>query len=116
MPMPTAADYREVNGTSYKLETAPEVVNVLERVRLNHIRVELHYGDVQTGRDWNETYDVTGSLGRSTGPIKVPILLKTRRSSGGGAILDHCIVKIVRLDGATKGTVLYQHPTYQKGE
>ncbi len=102
--------YKIVNGTSYDIRTPNEVVQILERSRLNRTRLHISLGDVETGRDWLEEHDVFGHVGRSTGTIKVPLLIPTRRSLGGAGILDHCIVRI-RLNGA----VLYQHPNYYVG-
>lgn len=101
--------YKVVNGTSYHRETPDHIINVLESVRNNQTRITVSYGDIETGRDWNEVYDITGTIGRSTGDIKIPLLVHNRRSMGGCALLDHCIVKIVRSRGKT---VLYQHPKY----
>jgi hypothetical protein len=101
--------YKVVNGTSYHTDTHDEVVNVLENAMANHIRIRVYYGDAKTGRDWDESYDVTGYVGRSTGKVKVPLLVYNSRSLGGTAILDHCIVKIVRTAGKS---LLYQHPNY----
>jgi len=44
--------------------------------------------------------------------VKVPLLIANRRSLGGTAILDHCIVRIRSSAG---GRVLYQHPDYHFG-
>lgn len=104
--------YQIVNGTSYHIETPVAVVQVLERARQNRTRIHVSYGDATTGRDWLEEWDITGFVGRSIGPVKVPLLIANRRSLGGGAILDHCIVRI-RLSAG--GGILYQHPTYHYG-
>ena len=72
-------------------------------------RVRLVYGDIKTGKDWLEECDVIGTIGRSTGTKKVPLLIHNSRSWGGGAILDGCIVKIV--DVKTK-RVIYQADNY----
>lgn len=56
--------------------------------------------------DWNEQFDVTGYVGRSTGPIKVPLLIHNRRSLGGPAILDHCIIGV--RETGKDGRLLYQ--------
>ncbi len=87
-------EYQIVNGTSYDARTKQEVIDVLETARKNNTRIILDYGDVKTGSSWNETYDITGTLGRSTGKNKISILLYNKRSIGGGAILDHCIIGI----------------------
>lgn len=89
--------YQELeSGTCYHIETPEPVIKRLEDARINRYRLRLFFGDTKTGRDWGEENDTMGRVGRSTGRIKIPLLLRTRRSSGGGAILDHCIVKIMR--------------------
>jgi hypothetical protein len=67
---------------------------VLEMARKERIRIVLDYGDVNTGESWGEEHDIYGYVGRSSGKIKIPILVYNRRSFGGGAILDHCIIGI----------------------
>jgi hypothetical protein len=103
-------EYKLVNGTSYNLETSEAVVKVLEKCRHTGNRIRVEYGDVETGRGWGDDYDVTGTVKRSMGPTKVPLLLHNARSSGGGAMLDHCVVAIMTSIGAVD---LYRHPTYQ---
>jgi hypothetical protein len=105
-----ADKYKVVGGTSYHKETPDEVVRALETARNTGSRVKLYYGDVKTGRDWHEEYDTVGTVGRSTGEIKIPLLIKTGRSLGGGGILDHCIVKI---KDTRTGHVIYQNPKYK---
>ena len=97
------------NGTCYNVKTPAGVVEVLEEARLSHRRIRIFYGDQQTGRDWGEENDTIGTIGRSTGNIKVPLLLKMSRSYGGGALLDHCIVKIT-----IDKRVRYLHPNYHQ--
>lgn len=101
----------EVNGTTYKDETPEDVIRVLERARMARFRIRVDYGDTETGESWGESFDTTGYVGRSMGPVKIPILVHNARSMGGGGILDHCIV---RIEYANKrdGGVLYEHPTY----
>ena len=98
-----------INGTTFHDETPIAVCNILNDAissrRLKRIRI--FFGDKETGKDWNEFYDNIGYVGRSTGLIKIPLMIHNTRSTGGGAILDHCIVKIT----VDKKTV-YQHPKY----
>lgn len=103
--------YQIVNGTSYDERTPVEVARLLENQRVSGTRVRLFFGDTTTGKAWPEENDVTGRLGRSMGPVKVPILLAKGNSMGGGAVLDHCIVAIL-----TEHGWLYKHPTFSTGE
>lgn len=104
-------EYRKVGGIFYHADTPDAVVRALEQARSSRQRIRLYYGDTQTGRDWLEEHDVEGYIGHSTGPLKVPLLIPNRRSHGGPALLDHCIVRIKW----SKGGVLYEHPTYHTG-
>jgi hypothetical protein len=89
--------YKEVNGTSYHKNTPQQVIDILERARENRTRLLFDFGDTKTGKSWGEVYDIRGTIGRSTGTIKIPLLIKTTRSFGGGGLLDHCIIKITNI-------------------
>ena len=107
--------YKTVNGTSYDERTPDEVIAVLESARQNRTRLHVSLGETegpQAGRDWLDSTDTQGYVGRSMGPVKVPLLIANRRSTGGGAILDHCIVRIRE---SARGRVLYQNPKYHHG-
>lgn len=101
------AKYKVVNDTSFHINTPNAVVAVLERAREVKTRIRIFYGDTQTGRDWMEIFDTVGIIGRSCGPIKIPLLFRNSRSYGGHAILAHHIVKIT-----IDKNVVYQHPKY----
>lgn len=107
--------YLVVNGTSYDERTPADVIRVLENARANRTRLHISFGETagtNLGLDWLEEFESYGYVGRSMGPIKVPLLIANSRSLGGGAILDHCIVRIRESSG---GRVLYQHPNYHFG-
>lgn len=114
-------NYKIVDGTYYDVRTPDEIVSILEDSRKNRKRIRIHYGFTnaaeaqekgkQVGRDWLEENDVTGHVGRSTGSIKIPLMIATDRSTGGPGLLEYCIVKI----RDTCGQVLYQHPNYHYG-
>jgi len=97
-------EYQEVDGTFYDKRTNKKVIEVLERVRKDGVRIVVDLGDTKTGESWNEVYDISGTIGRSTGKIKIPLLIHNKRSLGGGALLDHCIIGIKESRG---GKVLY---------
>lgn len=95
--------------TWYHVDTPDRLIELLEYYRNSGDRVRLFYGDTATGRDWGEEYDTMGYIRRSSGKIKIPILLHNSRSRYGGAILDHCIVKLT-----VGGRVTYCHPDYNQ--
>ena len=107
--------YKQINGTSYDARTPDEVIVVLENARLNRQRVHVSLGETegpQAGRDWMEEHTVHGFIGRSTGSIKIPLIVHNRRSLGGPGLLDHCVVRVRTAAG---GRVLWQHPQYSHG-
>lgn len=105
-----AEKFKVVDGTSYHADTPDKVINILEESRKNKTRLILDYGDRTTGQSWGERYDIKGHIGRSTGEVKIPLLIYNARSMGGGGVLDNSIVKISAAKG---GRVLYQHPDYK---
>lgn len=101
-----------VNGTTYKDDTPKEVVEILEKWRVNGrdiSRIRVHYGDVQTGRPWGDTE--TGYIGRSMGPVKIPLMIHNKRSLGGPGLLEHCII-MIEYANKKHGGVLYRNPKY----
>ena len=109
--------YKVLNGTAYHEDTPDEVVRILDDALATHrtTRLRFCFGDTETGRDWGEVHDTTGYIGRSTGSIKIPLLIDTINSSGGGGLLDHCIVRIEQKERGDKFyTEVYRHPQYHK--
>lgn len=105
-------EYKTINGTSYDVRTPDEVVAILENARQTRTRLHVSLGDSESGRDWIEENMVHGVIGRSTGSIKIPLLIHNQRSLGGPGLLDHCIVRIRESAG---GRVLWQHSGYHHG-
>ncbi|WP_298434984.1 hypothetical protein [Ottowia sp.] len=89
--------------------TSPKVAKVLERCRNNRAKVRLIQGDPSTGRSWLDEHDVVGTIGRSMGTLKVPLLIEPEEH-GGSAILTACLLGIV--DWET-GEFLFRHPAYR---
>jgi len=100
-------DVRSADGNYYHDTTPPAVVTILDRCMRAGERIRIFLGDSETGADWCEEYDTIGRVGRSTGWKKTALLIRTSRSTGGGAILADCIVRI--MSGARE---IYRHPRY----
>ena len=103
-------EYKTLNGTSYDVRTPDDLIKKLEDIRLCNERVRIFCGDPATGSLWPEEYGVTGRLGRSTGSVKIPLLINNARSSGGPAILDYCILRI----DSSPGCTIWQAKNYKK--
>ena len=82
-----------IQNEGWKYKENEKLWKVLSSLVSSGRRVRVWYGDTETGRSWNEEYGVTGTIGRSTGKIAIPILIKNSRSYGG-ALLDGCIIRI----------------------
>lgn len=66
-------------------------------------------GHTATGRCWLDEHDVVGRIGRSTGMMKVPLLIEAG-ADGGVAILTSCLLR--RIDWES-GRDLSRHPAYR---
>lgn len=95
------------SGTAYHLDTPDDLIMILERLRESRERITVDYGDVNTGQSWNEEFDITGRIGRSSGSIKIPLLVHNARSYGGGGLLDNCILSI-KHSNKTNGGYIYR--------
>ena len=92
-----------------KAKTQNGVAALLNNLAMSKQRIRLVYGDIDTGKDWLQEYEVLGSIGKSNGSNQIPLLISNSRSTGGGAILEDCILKIVDVKSKK---VLYQHDKY----
>jgi hypothetical protein len=114
----TGSDGREYqvteDGTWYHADTPAQVIMTLQACRKHGTRIRLYYGHAD-GKSWGERYDVTGKISRSMGPIKIPLLVYSRRSMGGTGLFGDCVVAI-RLSSKVKGEEvwLYRHPDFEK--
>ena len=109
---PTGVDFVDIaepSGTYYREGTPRQVIDALENAMHTEKRVRLFYGDKETGRDWGDENEVAGTIGRSTGTIKIPLILAKRTSPGGPGILVDCIVRLI-----VNGREVYRHPKYHQ--
>lgn len=102
------ANKKIVKGIEFDANTPERVVNILLSYMDTQQRIRLFYGDSKTGRDWGETYNTMGYVRKSTGQIKIPLLINNSRSMGGEGILTGNIVRIT-VDKRN----IYVHPKYK---
>lgn len=98
-------------GTHYSAETPDELVSLLEQHRQVGTRVRVEYGDRATGQSWGDVE--AGTIGRSTGEVKIPLLVHNQRSMGGPGLLDSSIVRLTHAS-KERGGMIYQHPAYKE--
>lgn len=91
-------------------KTTPAVRAAILDAYHQQCMVRVWYGNFETGRAWLEEYDVIGRVGRSTGQQKVPLLV-AKGEIGGLHIMDHCIVRIDRIERSGNVT-MYRHPFF----
>ena len=100
-------------GRENKLEVYNNVNDLLMTILLNscvyNFRIRIWYGDPATGRSWNEVYCTMGRIRRTTGNIKIPILVNNSRSWGGGAVL---MGSIIRIDDIEDKITLWKVPNF----
>jgi hypothetical protein len=98
------------SGTCYHQETPDQVIRILEKLQNSGTEVRIYYGDAHTGQSWHDEFDVVGRIGRSTGRIKIPLLVPSG-DCGGPGLLDHCIIRI-----DSREETLYQHKKFRVGD
>lgn len=96
----------------FSQSTPLAVQNVLRDLLHTGIRIRVWIGDPVTGRAWPEEYDIAGTVSRSTGINKVPLLISRKGEFGGAAMLDKNILRIDRID---TNRTLYKHPAFASG-
>jgi len=114
---PEVWEYNLINGTTYRSDTAPEVIRILEdlrsdeqavseRLRKKARRVIVEYGDPETGFLWGDK--LSGYIDRSRGPaVKVPLIFYSSRSLVGENLHTENILRIVTAIG--KKTLYVHH-------
>lgn len=104
--------YKVANGTYYGIKTPDEVIRILEQYRGTDARLRIFCGDTATGKAWTEEWNIIGTIGRSTGRIKIPLLIAKVNSMGGPGLLEENILAIRPVGSRTW---LYRHPNFDLG-
>lgn len=107
----TAVDlskYEVINGTYYDRGTPHDLVAVLEACRAERRRVRIFYCSQKDGCDLLEESDIIGVIGRSLGPIKVPLLVPI--GDDGGPQLMTSLIGVVQM--VSSGFISYQRKDF----
>ncbi len=102
----------QTRTTYFDPDTDAQAAKVLESCRRRERKVRLVLGDTRSGEPWLEEHDVAGRIGRSTGTLKVPLLIEAGEH-GGSAIL--CAYLLAIIDWAS-GNFLYRHDAYREAD
>lgn len=97
------------DGTAFSPGTPAAAALALDALRRSTTQVRIFLGDQQTGEAWPEEHDVMGTIGRSMGPCKVPLLVP-KDSHGGTALTTASVVGIMAKNGWR-----WRHPTLSFG-
>ena len=101
-----------MHKTYFDPGTDSKAAKVLESCRTHGRKIRLILGDTSTGEPWLEEHDVIGRIGRSTGSLKVPLLIEAGEC-GGTAILCACLLAIIDWGS---GDFLYRHAAYREAD
>ena len=102
------AQSKHAEKTWFDPRTPSAVERVLEHCRKHRTPVRIWLGDQKTGLSWLEEHDTIGTVGRSMGPMKVPLLIPGG-ADGGAAILTACIV---RIDNTNMEETMWEHKKF----
>lgn len=110
--------------TWYRAGTPKKVAAILEAARSSHCDsgtqgtiLRLFYGDPETGRDSCEEFETIGFIGRSGGPMRVPLILEPLlddvrdiTSSAYGGSID--TVNVLRIIDVRRAEEVYRAENY----
>ena len=99
-------NHKIYKGIVFNPNTPDSLIRVLYELYRFKSRITLDYGDTETGRSWEEQYDITGRIGKTTGWLPCFILVYNERSMGGGILLTDCILTIRPSNKRNRGGVI----------
>lgn len=94
-------------------KTVDDVRNVLTDIyhkrSLTSKRIRVWYGNVETGRAWNDMFNVCGYVGRNMDRYPRPTVMQFKSSIEGEVLATN---KIVRIDIVESGETVYSHEKF----
>lgn len=97
------------NRTYFGPGVPEKLQRMVETLRRFPGRVRVVQGDTKTGESWLDLNDVVGEIVRSTGTLRVPLLLPDDSRYGGALSCD----RILLIRDMEDGKVLWQAPTWK---
>jgi hypothetical protein len=94
--------------TWFDPQTPLGVRKTLECARKSDLRVRIWLGD-ESGLSWLEENDTIGKVGRSMGPLRIPLLVPEGEAGGGGILT----ASVIRIRNERTRTDLYVHPKFR---
>jgi len=95
----------EHKGVYFYEGTPIKLCDKLIELKNSKERVVFDYGDTETKTSWNEVYDISGYIGKTTGTKPILILVHNSRSLGGGSIMTDRVLTIKKSRGKE---IIYQ--------
>lgn len=94
--------------TWYTSDTPADLIDILEHYRKTGDILRVFLGNTDTGADWAEDWAVVGTVSRSTGLMKVPLLC-SEAEDFSSSLQVNCIVRLI--DVASRREI-YKLPNY----
>lgn len=101
--------YKQIGEFFFEEGTDEQVANVVNRMYQTKKRYKVYFGCVDTGKVYAEEYDTIGTVGKSTGQIKIPLMITRKGNMGGGALLPSLIVAVREMD---TNYFIYKHSKF----
>lgn len=99
--------YSKLNtGTCLSAGINDQLVQLIEGYRGSKTRLRFWYGDRFEGFAWGDIEE--GTIGRSNGEVKIPLLIRKSNSSGGGSLMENSIIRVDQTSSALS-TYFWQH-------
>lgn len=89
----------EYKGLHFYEGTPIELCDKLIELKNSKERVIFDFGETSTKTSWNEIYDISGRIGKTTGTEPMLILVHNTRSLGGGIISTNRVLSIKKSKG-----------------
>lgn len=103
------SEYKQIGKFFFKEGVDETVASVINQMYQTRKRYKVYFGCIDTGKVYAEEHDTIGTIGSSTGPINIPLMITRKGNMGGGALLIDLIVAVREMD---TNYFIYKHPKF----